>query len=155
MVKNKKRIVTILLAVSLCIVVAVLCSAQSPQTPSKEPISQTSNIFSTNDPNLTFAPSDSAGTQELFYKSMTGVLFVIVLGIAAVYVSKKFLPRITNLPGKKIRIIETVNFGTRKALHLVKISNKHLLIASTADNITKLADVTNAFPDPSQDNYQE
>ncbi len=86
---------------------------------------------------------------------MTGVLFVIVLGIATLYLTKKFLPRITNLPGKKIRIIETVNFGTRKALHLVKIGNKHLLIASTADNITKLADVTDALPDPSQDNYQE
>ena len=44
-----------------------------------------------------------------------------------------------------MKIIETVHLGPRKAIHLLKISNQHLLIGSTAENITKLADMTGVF----------
>ena len=76
---------------------------------------------------------------------MLSVLLVAVLGAAAIYASRKLLPRITNLPGKKIRIVETVHLGPRKALHLVEIGDQRLLIGSTNESITKLADVTAAF----------
>jgi flagellar biogenesis protein FliO len=56
--------------------------------------------------------------------------------------SKKVLPRITNLPGKEIRILETAHLGPRKAVHLVKIGNQRLLIGSTYESISMLADVT-------------
>lgn len=149
--KNRKKVVAALLAIAFCIA-GTLCRAESAQIEPEKTNFQNSTLFSSNDPNLGLGSSKGAGTTELFYKSMTAVVFVIVLGIAAVYVSKKFLPKITNLSGKKIKIVETLNFGTRKALHLVKIGDKHLLIASTAENITKLDDVTDAMSDSLQEN---
>jgi flagellar protein FliO/FliZ len=73
---------------------------------------------------------------------MFSVVLVVVLGAAALYMSKKVLPRITNLPGKEIRILETAHLGPRKAVHLVKIGNQRLLIGSTNESISMLADVT-------------
>lgn len=82
------------------------------------------------------------GRGELFFKMMFSVVLVVVLGAAALYMSKKVLPRITNLPGKEIRILETAHLGPRKAVHLVKIGNQRLLIGSTNESISMLADVT-------------
>jgi flagellar biosynthetic protein FliO len=79
---------------------------------------------------------------ELFYKMLLSVALVIALGIAVIYVSKKVLPRFSNLPGKQIRIIETVHIAPRKGLHLVQVGIRRLLIASTNEQITMLADVT-------------
>jgi flagellar biosynthetic protein FliO len=73
---------------------------------------------------------------------MFSVLFLVVLGVAAIYVSKKFLPKITKLPGKEIRIAETVHLGPRKAVHLLEVGERRFLIGSTNENITRLADLT-------------
>ena len=83
---------------------------------------------------------------------MLSVLIVVALGAAAIYTSRKLLPRITNLPGKEVRIVETIHIGPRKTLHLLKIGNQCLLLGSTGENITKLADVTDALADlPTQE----
>lgn len=89
----------------------------------------------------------TSGGRELFYKMLMSVSLVIVFGIVAVYVSRKLLPRIANLPGKKIRVIETAYIAPRKGLHLIQIGDKRLLIASTNDTITMLADVTDSGVD--------
>ena len=98
-------------------------------------------------------PAEDLGRGELFFKMMFSVVLVLVLGAAAVYMSKKVLPRITNLPGKEIRILETAHLGPRKAVHLISIGNQRLLIGSTNESITMLADVTEQdepdFVDPS------
>ena len=47
--------------------------------------------------------------------------------------------------GKKIRIIETVHLGPRRAVHLLEAGNKQLRIGSTTESITRLADVTDAL----------
>ncbi len=72
---------------------------------------------------------------------MVSVLLVITLGAAAVYASKKLLPKITSAPGREIHVIETVHLGPRKSLHLLKIGNQRILIGSTNETITKLADM--------------
>lgn len=82
---------------------------------------------------------------SLFFKMIFSVVLVLVLGAAAVYMSKKVLPRITNLPGKEIRILETAYLGPRKAVHLVRIGNQRLLIGSTNEGVTILADVTDGL----------
>jgi len=79
---------------------------------------------------------------ELFYKMLLSVVLVIALGSVVIYVSKKVLPRFTNLPGKQIRVIETTHIAPRKGLHLVQVGVRRLLIASTNEQITMLADVT-------------
>ncbi len=83
-----------------------------------------------------------AGGREFFYKMMLSIVVVIVLGAAVIYVSKKLLPKISNLPGKQIRVVETNHLGQRKALHLIQIGSRRLLIGSTNETITILADVT-------------
>ncbi len=70
------------------------------------------------------------------------VLLVVVLGAAAIYLSKKLLPRFTQLSGKRIRVVETVHLGPRKTVYLLKIGSQQLLIGSTNENITKLADIS-------------
>jgi flagellar biosynthetic protein FliO len=87
-----------------------------------------------------------AGRWEFFYKMLLSILVVIGLGIAVVYVSKKIMPRITNLPGKQIRIVETTHLGPRKGIHLVQVGTRRLLIASTDETITMLAEVTDSGP---------
>ena len=100
-----------------------------------------------NDPNFAERPGDITGGRELFYKMVLSVLLVVALGAAAIYVSKKLLPKITNLPGKEIRIVETVHLGPRKAVHLIEIGDRRFLIGSTNESITRLADMTDTFTD--------
>lgn len=102
------------------------------------------------DPNLPASSDGIFGGRELFFKTMFMVVLVAVLGAAAIYVSKKLLPRITNLPGKEIRVVETVHLGPRKTLHLLRIGQQWLLIGSTNEEIRKLADVTDALADLSE-----
>ena len=157
----KKKIVAFLVTIALGSGVLVLCSAQSAtdRTESEPgnagfrsvPVgggskSKTGSLFA-NDPNFSERQSDSAGSRELFYKMVLSVLLVVALGVAAIYVSKKLLPKITNLPGKEIRIVETVHLGPRKAVHLLEIGDRRFLIGSTNENITKLADITGTLTD--------
>ena len=102
--------------------------AVSVQSATEGPKSQADSVFA-NDPTgqirnlrpeLRSRDSSPQG-RELFFKMMLSVLLVIVLGVAAIYASRKLLPRITNLPGKQIRILETAHLGPRKAVHLIEI----------------------------------
>ena len=158
MVRYRKKIVVFLITVTLGSGVLLVCSARSatdrtelenspvPESPQVRAKSKAGSLFA-NDPNFSGRPDGSAGNQELFFKMMLSVLFVVALGAAAIYVSKKFLPKITNLPGKEIRVVETVHLGPRKAIHLLEIGSQRLLIGSTNENITRLADLTSTFTD--------
>ncbi len=165
MVRYKKKIVVFLITVALGSGVLLVCSARSA-TDGTELVSaeaeavaglenskpkgslltgeSKSNSFSLfeNDPIFSTKTGDKPGIRELFFKMMFSVLFLVVLGVAAIYVSKRFLPKITKLPSKEIRIAETVHLGPRKAVHLLEIGNRRLLIGSTNENITRLADLT-------------
>ena len=93
------------------------------------------------DPNL-WSKGDSFGTSDLVYKTIIAVVLVVGFGAAAIYASKKLLPRITGLPGKEIRIVETAHLGPRKTVHLVKIGDQRFLIGSTNESIAMLANLT-------------
>jgi flagellar biosynthetic protein FliO len=94
-----------------------------------------------------FSPSSPLGGGELFLRMMLAVVIVIVLGAAALYLSRKVLPRMTHAGGREIRIVETACLGPRKAIHLVEVGNQRLLIASTAENVTMLTSVGDAWLD--------
>ncbi|MHC4625345.1 MAG: FliO/MopB family protein [Planctomycetota bacterium] len=83
----------------------------------------------------------------IYYRMMLAILIVVVLGAAAIYVSRKLLPRITNLPGKEIRVAETVHLGPKKAVHLLEVGSRRFLIGSTSESVTKLADITSDSSD--------
>ena len=99
-----------------------------------------------NDPNFAGKLGYNPGG-GIYYRMMLAVLIVVVLGAAAIYVSKKLLPRITNLPGKEIRVVETVHLGPKKAVHVLEVGSRRLLIGSTSENVTKLADITSDLAD--------
>jgi flagellar biosynthetic protein FliO len=99
--------------------------------------------------------SVSLGNGELFLKMMLSIVLVIGLGGAALYLSRKVLPRVANAPGKEIHVLETACLGPRKALHLVEVGGQRLLIASTNDNVTMLAHVTDAWLDVSRQELGE
>lgn len=94
------------------------------------------------DPNHSLDTNDNSGIGELSKQMILMVLLVVCLGAAAIYLSKKLLPRFSNLPGKRIKVIETVHLGQRKSVHLLKIGSQEILIGSTNETITKLADIT-------------
>ncbi len=147
MITHNKRIIVLLIVVWLSGSIISACCAQSAVDGSiKSPSDKSASSLFTNDPNFWAGTGGDISTRELFYKMMLAVLLVVVLGTAAIYISKKFVPRITNLSGKKIQVFETVHLGPRKAVHLIKIGNRRLLIGSTNESITKLADVTDTFP---------
>ncbi len=151
----KKQFVAFLVTALTVGAMLVVCSAQSAtgESGAEKPEEKgqgskfTAGSLFAGDPNFSRKQENTSGNKELFYKMMLSVLLVVALGAAAIYTSRKLLPRISNLPGKEIRIVETIHIGPRKTLHLLKIGNQCLLLGSTGENITKLADVTDALAD--------
>jgi flagellar biosynthetic protein FliO len=92
---------------------------------------------------------------QLFLKMMGSVVLVIVLAVAALYLSKKVLPKVTHAAGKEIRVVETTYLGPRKALHLVEVGNQKLLIGSTNERIATLAHVGEAWLDLSKQDMDQ
>jgi flagellar biogenesis protein FliO len=99
------------------------------------------------DPNFTFKAPSGLKDKELVYKFIFSIFLVIAVGTAAVYFSKRLGGKITRIRGKKVQVIETLYLGQRKALHLLKIGRREILIGSTNENINMIADVTETFGD--------
>jgi flagellar biosynthetic protein FliO len=146
MTRSRKKILVFLVTVVLGSGVVLVCSARSDiEGTELENSELKSNSLFGNDPNFLKNTKNESGTRELFFKFMVSVLFLVALGAGGIYISKRFLPKISNLSGKEIRIVETVHLGPRKAVHLLEIGERRFLIGSTNENITKLADLTSAF----------
>lgn len=99
------------------------------------------------DPNSTSFTGISLDNGDLFLRMMLAVGVVAGLGVGALYLSRKVLPRMVNTTGREIRIVETTCLGPRKALHLVEVGHQRLLIASTTDRITMLTPVGETWLD--------
>ncbi|MBN2314627.1 MAG: flagellar biosynthetic protein FliO [Sedimentisphaerales bacterium] len=93
------------------------------------------------DSSMSSGPGSLPGQGEFLLRAMLAMFFVVALGVAAFYVSKKLLPRIATAPGKEIRIVETLHLGPRKAVHLIDVGHRRFLIGSTHETVTKLADL--------------
>ena len=146
MTKSRKKIVVFIITVVLGCSVILVCSAQSATNGTELENSESkSNSLFRNDPDYLKNTKNGPGTRELFFKFMVSVLFLAALGVGGIYISKRFLPKISNLSGKEIQIVETIHLGPRKAVHLLEIGERRLLIGSTNENITKLADFSRAF----------
>lgn len=139
---SKKKIALFLVIIALCSGMALIYSAQSGTDESAKSLSDNSGSSYSNLPNLNIRSDSNLDAGGLFFKMILMVLLVVVFGVAAIYLSKKLLPGLANLPGKRIRVSETVHLSPRKAIHLIKVGKQTLLIGSTNGNITKLADVT-------------
>ena len=158
----KIRTLVFLVAVVMGGIVLVICSAQSAtnnmesegsglDSDQSKAAAQSEDSLFANDQDFFGKSEYNPVGREFSVRAIVAVLFVLALFIAAIYVSKKLLPKITNLPGKEIRIIETVHLGPRKAVHLLQIENRRFLIGSTNENITKLADLSGKLLDLSSE----
>jgi flagellar biosynthetic protein FliO len=151
---------TVLILLALLVLVGgylVLCTGRSdvkalqPQTTNNVSASHSDaglvndNSFLTNSEALNKAGNYNTGGGELYFRAILAVLFIIVLCVAAVYVSKKLLPKITNLPGREIRLVETMHLGPHKAVHLLEVAERRFLIGCTNENISTLAEVTSSL----------
>ena len=158
----RKKILVLVMTVAMGGVVLVICSAQpaangleSEETKldsdqSKEATKSDDSLFA-NDQDFFGKSEYNPVGGEFSVRAILAVLFVLALFVAAIYVSKKLLPKITNLQGKEIRIIETIHLGPRKAVHLLQIENRRFLIGSTNESITKLADLSGNLMDLSSE----
>jgi len=120
--------------------------ASDPCQPAQKAETNINSLFAIDSKVSATSGYDGVGG-ELYFKTILAVLFVLVLGIAAIYVSKKLLPKITNLPGKEIHIVETVHLGPRKAVHLLEVGKRRFLIGSTNETINTLADLNPTLMD--------
>jgi flagellar biosynthetic protein FliO len=150
--ENKKKIVPILLSIALIGGIVVLRINQGQNTDPNHETTNKSDSFFSNDPNFSLGNSNGYSNQDLVFKTLASVAVVLILGFAAIYVSKKFSGKLGNIQGKQIKIVETTHLGQRKMLHLIKVGNQQLLIGSTNENLTMLADVSvsNNSPDFSE-----
>jgi len=121
---------------------AIGASSSSGQEPNTATSQQIQKNTSGSQPS--YEPFGVSGEREFIYKMLLSILVVAGLGAGVVYVSKKLLPKISNLPGKQIRVIETHHLGPRKSIHLISAGSRRLLIGSTSETITILADVTDS-----------
>ena len=141
----RRKLITLLVIVLAGSAILVTVSGQSAGTkPERNNSESKVDYVFARDPNYAIAANNNPGGSELFFKMILSILFVAILGTAAIYVSRKFLPH-TGLSGNEMKIIETVHLGPRKKIHLLKIGDRRFLISSTAEHITKLADVTDIF----------
>lgn len=81
------------------------------------------------------------------YRMMLSLVIVIALAIGAMVASKKILPKISGISSKRVKVIETVSLGSRRAVHLLQIGNRKILIGSTQNTITRLADIPDEISD--------
>lgn len=142
MTQQKRKIGALLVAVALVICALLLHSHQSVRAEPKRTLFDNASPLFANDPNFSSSSTGGPTTGELMGKMMIMILLVVGVGAGAIYCSKKFLPKITHLPGREVRIIETTHLGQRKAVHLLEVGNQRILIGSTNESITMLTDLT-------------
>lgn len=134
---HKKTFIIFCLAIALCCGAKFAFAQGTDANTSKDNLVNDFNFSYSHDPNFGGGSGDTPGLAKL----LISVFVVLVLGIGAIYLSKKVMPKFTQSTGKRIKVTETVYLGPRKSLHLVKVGKQAFLIGSTNENITKIADV--------------
>ncbi len=144
MAAQNKKIIVLVAAVALLGGALMMRPSKSDTAKADKTLSANSHsLFS--DPNFAIKPQGTLDTGQMFFKMMLAVGLIIAMGVGVIYFSRKLLPKIANLPGKKIQVIETVHLGPRKAVHLLRVGSRHILIGSTAESICKLADINDGL----------
>jgi flagellar biogenesis protein FliO len=89
--------------------------------------------------------SDGKRPENLMSELLAMVVVILLLGIVTWIVLKHVLPRLRGTtPTRNIRIIETTNLNSRQAIVLIEVGQRRLLLASTRERVSMLADVSEA-----------
>jgi len=117
------------------VVLAAAGACLAAETPTSAPAISNKPPFGDGDSNIA----------DLMLHMLAAVLIVLAVGFLAFFVVRKLLPRISRASGKRISVLETAYLGPRKAVHLLQVGSRKLLVASSPDGVVKLDDVTGAF----------
>lgn len=104
------------------------------------------------DPNSLPGQSGDNDTGFFISTMIRSILFIIVLGGIAFYLSRKFMPKLRPTSGQDINIRETIHLGPNKTMHLIEVGKKKFLVGSTSEKISMLADVTETLDADEADN---
>lgn len=72
---------------------------------------------------------------------------ILVLGTAAVFVTKRYLPRVRSASGRGIRMVNSVYLGPRKQVHVLQVGSQRFLVASCRDNVSLVSELSGSFAD--------
>ena len=89
--------------------------------------------------------SGGGDTTGLLWEMLATAMVILAIGAVAIYAMKRLLPRIRGAAGKRISVLETTYLGQRKAVHLLQVGTRKLLVASSPEGVVKLDDMTGAF----------
>ncbi len=149
MKKTNKKLIIFVMAAVIIGAFMMVCKGKDGQT--NYQILSESNSAAINTEGLLNKPPEQLDTGRIFIKMVFALVIVVALGVGAIYLSKKLVPRITSSSSKEVQIIETVHIGPHRAVHLLKVGSRRILIGSTNENITRLADI----PDTDADSYEQ
>ena len=149
MAKNTEKNVVISLAVLTLLMVALAAPTDAaPNEPMRQVVQPKDSIFS-REPNFTFGTDQQFDTGSIYWRMVLAILLVLALGVAAFYVSKRLGGKIVNIPNRQIKLVETLYLGSRKALHLIKVGDRSIIVGTTPTAITGIADLGSDSKSPS------
>lgn len=82
-------------------------------------------------------------TSDLLKRMVLATVIVAGLGIAAVYLSRKVLPKYGAGNGRHIRLLETMSLGSGNRLALLEVENKKILIGSGGNGVSRISEFEN------------
>ena len=145
MVKQNKKVLILLAALLAGGAVVGFGARTTDQETSQATEEPDTGMAFLNDESLADSPEGAFDNGALLWRMMVSVGIVGVLAIAAFYVSKRVLPKVTHTKGKEIHVIETTFLGPRKMLYLVQVGHQKLLVGSTNETIATLAHIDDAW----------
>ncbi len=84
-------------------------------------------------------------TTGIAWQMLAATLVILFVGVVAIVVVKKLLPRLAKSRGKRISVLETAYLGPHKSVHLLQVGDRKVLVGSSRDGVVRLGDVTDAF----------
>jgi len=87
---------------------------------------------------------DGEGLGGSLWQMIGIVVIIAVLGVVGLWMVRRYGPRIQQRRGRHISVVETACLGPNKNIHLLRVGNRDLLVSSTREHVSMLADVTGA-----------
>jgi flagellar biogenesis protein FliO len=141
----KKRVTLLALLALMGCGVAVCVSRAQSNAPAKQAATA---YYGYGDANQsTPIPPQNSSTSETLRTLMISIVVLIVIGTAAIYAAKKWLPKIGLAKGKNIAVMESVQLAPNRAVHLIQVGSQRFLVGSSNESVRMLADVTLALTD--------
>jgi flagellar biogenesis protein FliO len=88
---------------------------------------------------------DAFDSSQALRTLVTSTVVILVIGVGAMYLAKKVMPKVSAAMGKELRVVESISLGPRKHVYVVKVGTRKLLIGGANEAVTFLADVTEAL----------